>query len=317
VCMPRRASYLSLRPPIAAVMGVRAAATLVVLVVLAAALPAAAQPFTYSFATPLGLEPGAPLIVEAELRVVSSEKPSYLFVYLFSIPVSFTDDTESTQYVRLYMLTEIKNSLELIASLLEERVFSGAWDEYGYALSIKRREPGVHRGSMGLRVPEHAECGNVLFAFLYYATGAEYGALAVPVGVVCESKLRRGVYYESYVAELRGELESLRLRSEQLRGQLDAAVSDRDRLRAAVERLQGEVKELQGENAQLREQLGRAQTESAELRARLAQLQEHVEELQGESAQLKAREQLLLALLAALLAALAALAVLALRRRPR
>jgi regulator of replication initiation timing len=285
----------------AAVLLALAAAALLLLPAVASAQPN----LRYAVHTPRGLAPGAPVTVSFEITTTREDKASLVFVRLFTVPVLLTEETlEAVHYL---ITAEFKDSAELIVSLLRDKVYSGAWDTYGYVIPVGFRA-GTFNRSITLKVPDTAECGDTLFIFITYWVDEHSGWLSVPVGVVCESEWRRGIYYEDYVRQLRDENALLNSQVTRLEAALKGAYSERDSLRQ-------QVAQLQGENQQLRQQLGQLQGEAARLQQQLSALTGENQQLRQQLADASARAQLLYPLAAFAAGLAAALAALALRRK--
>jgi len=296
----------------------RRAAPAAVLLALAAALlllpaVASAQPsLRYAVHTPSGIAPGAPVTVSAEITTMREDKASMVFVRLFTVPVFLSEETfEDVHYL---IVAEFHDSTQLIVSLLRDKVYSGAWDTYGYVIPVGFRAGTTNR-SITLKVPDAAKCGETLFIFVAYWVDEESGWFSVPVGVVCESEWRRGIYYEDYVKQLRGEKTLLESQVTRLEAALKGAYSERDSLKQQLDQLQGELSRLQGENQRLSQQLGQLQSENARLKQQLSALQGENQQLRQQLADASARAQLLYPLAALAAGLAAALAALALRRK--
>jgi regulator of replication initiation timing len=295
--------------PAAALLALAAAALLLLPAV------ASAQPsLKYAVHTPRGLAPGAPVTVSAEITTTREDKASMVFVRLFTVPVLLSEET--FDYVHYLIVAEFKDSAELIVSLLKEKVYSGAWDTYGYVVPVGFRAGTTNR-SITLKVPDAAKCGETLFIFVAYWVDEESGWFSVPVGVVCEGEWRRGIYYEDYVKQLRDENALLSSQVTRLEAELRGAYSERDSLKQQLSQLQGELSRLQGENQRLGQQLGQLQSENAQLKQQLGALTSENQQLRQQLADASARAQLLYPLAALAAGLAAALAALALRRRRR
>ena len=299
-------------------MRARRVAPTAVLLVLAAAvllLPAvaSAQPsLRYAVYTPKGLAPGAPVTVSVELTTTREDKVSFVFVRLFTVPVILTEETfEDVHYL---IVAEFHDSAELIVSLLREKVYSGAWDTYGYVIPVGFRTGTINR-SITLKVPDVAKCGETFFIFIDYQADGGGEWLSVPVGVVCEGEWRRGIYYEDYVKQLRDENALLNTQVARLEVALRGAYYERDSLKQQLGQLQGELSRLQDENQQLRQQLDQLQSENTRLQQQLGVLTGENQQLRQQLADASARAQLLYPLAALAAGLAAALAALALRKK--
>ena len=288
------------------------------LLALAAALlllpaVASAQPsLKYAVHTPRGLAPGAPVTVSVEITTTREDKVSKVFVRLFTVPVFLSEETfEDVHYL---IVAEFHDSTQLVVSLLKEKVYSGAWDTYGYVVPVGFRAGTTNR-SITLKVPDAAKCGETLFIFVAYRVDGESGWFSEPVGVVCESEWRRGIYYEDYVKQLRDENALLNTQVARLEATLRSAYYERDSLKRQLDQLQGELSRLQGENQWLSQQLDQLQSENARLQQQLGALTSENQRLQAQLADASARAQLLYPLAALAAGLAAALAALALRRK--
>jgi regulator of replication initiation timing len=307
----------------AAVLLALAAAALLLLPAVASAQPS----LRYAVYTPRGLAPGAPVTVSVEITTTREDKASLVFVRLFTVPVLLNEET--LEDVHLLIAAEFHDSAQLVVSLLRDKVYSGAWDTYGYVVPVGFRAGTINR-SITLKVPDTAKCGETLFFFIAYWVDEDSGWFSVPVGVVCEGEWRRGIYYEDYVKQLRDENALLNSQVTRLEATLRSAYYERDSLKRQLDQLQGELSRLQGENQQLRQQLDQLQGEAARLQQQLSalqgenqQLRQQLDQLQGEAARLQQqlsalqgenqqlRQQLDVVTVTALLlgAALAALAI--------
>ena len=286
------------------------------LVALLLLLPAvAARPaVAYAVHTPRGLRPGDPVTVSAVITVTKNA-PSGFFIALYTVPVILEEDT--LEDVSLLIIHGMPT--ELLTSLLRGKVYSGVWDTYGYAIPLRLREPGTYNMSITVRVPRNAACGETLFIFIAYWVDEESEVFSIPLGVVCEDKLRRGIYYEDYVKQLRDENTLLSSQVTRLEAELRGAYYERDSLKQQMAQLQQQLSQLQGENEQLKQQVKQLQSENHQLRQQLDAVSgenQRLQQLLSETTEAAQHQQRLLYLLAALAAGLvAALATLALRRR--